>query len=121
MTCGPYRPIRLITYTARISSTRIYASVSAKPELKPQLSVEIDIDSHSDEKYTVNGYLHDHDAGVTICAKDWPADGTRVDLLGLMDRANEEVELWWPVGYGRQMLYELELELLHPVSLCSFW
>ena len=118
MTCGPYRPISLITYTARIESANTRASVSVAPALSPALKVDL----------AITGDLASvRKAEVTL--KDWRGNLVRaeeVQLAGAADLKDiinwdlaDKVQLWWPVGYGRQRLYTVDIYLMGEVSaLC---
>ena len=118
MTCGPYRPISLITYTARIESANTRASVSAAPALSPALKVDLAV---------TGDFAAVRKAEVTL--KDWQGNlvqGERVQLAGAADLKDvinwdlaDKVQLWWPVGYGRQRLYTVDICLMGEVSaLC---
>ena len=49
-----------------------------------------------------------------------PSNGVKNQVLDLKDAINwnlgQDVELWWPVGYGKQILYAFEVILLGEVS-----
>ena len=128
MTCGPYRPISLITYTTRLSS--IY----------PQAIVEIDSDGglqpalHLDA--TLAGELHEprrlrcvlrtsgssqvmFSDSVEIAPHIAQNNGSSSHELLLPDllhwELKDKVALWWPTGYGEQTLYDLDVTLLSTV------
>lgn len=119
MTCGPYRPVKLLAYTARILSVHTHALVSPAPELAATLRVDAKIVGD----LWLARYLR-----ITVL------DGTRVldtfyeeydnalgqysvTLQGIVDAdLSQRVQLWWPVGYGEQPLYDIAVELLTDVS-----
>ena len=115
MTCGPYRPISLVTYTTRIESANTRASASVTPALSLGLKVDL----------AVMGDLANVRAA-KVALKDWKGNLVRVEEVQLVGAAvlkdvinwdlTDEVELWWPVGYGRQRLYTVEIYLLGEVS-----
>ncbi|KZT12292.1 glycoside hydrolase family 2 protein [Laetiporus sulphureus 93-53] len=84
MTCGPYRPISLTTYTVRISEVHTRATVSQAPGLLADRILGGD----------------NFERGNLI---DWDLDGV--------------VQLWWPVGYGKQSLYALDIALMSEDSI----
>ncbi|KAF8130046.1 glycoside hydrolase [Mycena galopus ATCC 62051] len=101
MTCGPYRPITLKTYTARIKEVQTHALLS--DENAPSLKVDVTLDPALDASVRV--VLSD--ANKTVLKSEDVSVGTAVswDLKGL-------VEPWWPVGYGAQHLYSVSVLLL---------
>ncbi len=119
MTCGPYRPIKLRAYTARIASVHTHALVSPAPELAATLKVDANLAGD----VWLARYLR-----VTVL------DGTRVldtffeeydnppgeydiTLEGIVDSDfSQQVQPWWPVGYGEHPLYDVVVELLSDVG-----
>ncbi|KZT69494.1 glycoside hydrolase family 2 protein [Daedalea quercina L-15889] len=118
MTCGPYRPISLVTYTARISSLHARAAVSAAPTLVPSLAVDIEVSGNATRAKAVR----------IVLKKDGSGDVLREELAPILEWSNgaslnkadgvvawdlrDAVHLWWPVGYGQQALYTVEATLL---------
>lgn len=121
MTCGPYRPVKLITYTARIVDLNTRATVSS------ELSASLKIDA---------SFLGDVSAikGITAILKDSAGNIIKESENALiLDKANDgkkdiiswdlgkdTVKLWWPVGYGSQELYTLEVLLIGEASPLFF-
>ncbi|EIN13700.1 glycoside hydrolase [Punctularia strigosozonata HHB-11173 SS5] len=118
MTCGPYRPVKLISYTARLSC--VHARASVRPDLEPSLSVDLDIDGRLQAVHSIRVRLFDLQGNVLrehISAESPASDeADRSTLMhvpsvvtwGLKD----VVQLWWPVDYGDQALYLVNVELL---------
>lgn len=116
MTAGPYRAISLVTYIARIESANTRATVSAAPELSPSLSVDLslsgDVSAVKGVKVVLRGLdgavLHEEQVQQTS-AQSLLKDTVRWDL-------KDKAQPWWPVGYGKQNLYNVDISLLDNVS-----
>lgn len=117
MTAGPYRPIILRTYTTRIAEVHAQAIVSDTQAT----SLKVDVDLHGtpgDSVKALRVTLSDIQGkqlkteDVAFVAKNGTAlkDVVQWSLDG-------EVKLWWPVGYGEQTLYKVEVVLLGSVRL----
>ncbi|PCH40558.1 glycoside hydrolase family 2 protein [Wolfiporia cocos MD-104 SS10] len=118
MTCGPYRPINFIAYSVRLASIYPHASVSPSPALSPALGVDVMLAGDASAASAVKVVLVDAEGDVMI--KEEHLD------LALLRAAKRDVEfknvvnwsldnavqLWWPVGYGEQKLYTVEVVLL---------
>lgn len=105
MTVGPWRPIHLHTYTSRITDLRVRTDVSET--LSSKISADLTVSSIPDSatatvvlKNTAGNVLKS--ANVTLDAK------TRTGSVDLWDG---ELDLWWPVGYGKQVLYTVEVHV----------
>ncbi len=124
MTCGPYRPISLVVYQTRLSCVNTRASVSNAPHLKPNLKVDIDISGAIDESDAIRGVLRKsgnegiiRDETIQVPFTDRDEDSSKLTLEGLFDwNLDGEVSMWWPIGYGQQDLYDVEITLLSKVS-----
>ncbi|EIW81506.1 glycoside hydrolase family 2 protein [Coniophora puteana RWD-64-598 SS2] len=154
MTCGPYRPITLISYTTRIKNVyaRAYTQLVASPNASEptqfvypaSLIVDISLQGLANSskaprarvtlKDAVQGGVirqdvvsltkresmrprsdgeNDEDAFVFVEALTWSFDTSSSDMgVG-------KVELWWPVGYGKQNLYDVQVELLDGADATS--
>ncbi|KAF6762656.1 beta-mannosidase [Ephemerocybe angulata] len=106
MTVGPWKPISLQTYTARVADVDVRVEVSENLEV--QLSAEISLSD------SVTG-------AVQVDLKNPEGNTVASEKLGVTDSkkaefkksfASGEVDLWYPVGYGKQPLYSLHVTLL---------
>lgn len=127
MTCGPHRPITLITYTSRIRDVYTRTAVEIKPDGSFTAALKVDVtlegtwipgsaliitleDSEQQviksERVEVSGWTEgeSHSSFVQESAVSWTS---------LQD---EGVVLWWPVGYGKPSLYNIKVLLVTPVS-----
>ncbi|OCH85238.1 glycoside hydrolase [Obba rivulosa] len=120
MTCGPYRPIHLICYSVRLDDVHARAFVSPAPRLAPSLYVDITVGGSVTAAKRVHIALSSHGGGAMIKDEIFELDGrvgellqakaeikslVKWDLSGLID-------LWWPVRYGEQHMYALDVTLL---------
>ena len=111
LTCGPWKPIVLETYTTRIDNARVDHNLLEKDLSRAQVSVTA----------SVSGYVG---VAVEACVS---LRGQRVAQVALEpahgedgeDKRNfaasftvEKPELWWPHGYGPQPLYDVEVRVL---------
>ncbi|KAJ7775670.1 glycoside hydrolase [Mycena maculata] len=108
MTCGPYRPITLKTYTARIAEVQPHALLSDKNQ--PSLKVDVTLAGTLDAAASLRILLSDATKTVlktqdVSISGAWNASVVAWDLAGA-------VEPWWPVGYGAQHLYTVSVLLL---------
>ncbi|THH14093.1 hypothetical protein EW146_g6196 [Bondarzewia mesenterica] len=119
MTTGPYRPIRLIAYDSRLVLLLIKAHVSASLDTSFVLDIVLKgtaslVDA---ARVTIRHIAEDRvvrEEGV--CLKNFifqEANGHSVakDVVKWAFTENE-VELWWPVKYGKQALYEVLVDLV---------
>lgn len=107
MTVGPWRPISLHTYQNRISDLYIKNTVSEE--------LTIDVDVHLtlfEPRPAVASVMLKSSDGVTVVGSDnIPiVDGQAVASFKL---SKGTVNLWYPVGYGEQPLYTVEIEVAH--------
>ncbi len=105
VTCGIWRPARLEAWSgARLAGVRpLITRADAK---RAEIDLRIDLDRTAGGGQTVETTVFDP-AGKRVAHAAQPADSGEV--RGAL--ALESPELWWPVGYGDQPLYRLEVEL----------
>jgi beta-mannosidase len=115
MTAGPWRPIRLETYTYRIEDVRIDSDLIG-PEYKTatlKASVELASSTKSTDGLEYKAVL-----------KTLEGKKVKEATFGLEESidwtfAKGEVEAWFPIHYGKQPLYTLEIILRDKVRLVS--
>ncbi|KAJ6544339.1 glycoside hydrolase [Mycena capillaripes] len=107
MTCGPYRPITLKTYTARIKEVQTHALLSDSNT--PSLKVDVTLEGTA-LVTSLRVVLSDSNKTV-LKSQDVPIVGSSTTGSAAWDLAGI-VEPWWPVGYGAQHLYTVFVLLL---------
>jgi beta-mannosidase len=125
MTAGPYRPITLHTYTARIADAHVRAHVDHA--LRPALGLHLLLRGAAAAVASVRVALHDSkgetvreeevDVRARVAAGQSANADAEVELRDVIqwDLAGA-VELWWPAGSGAQPLYDVQITLLAAVS-----
>jgi len=102
-TCGPWRPIRLETYQARIADLRIDYGLDAKlASASGQLTAKVEGSGARSVAFEVR-------MGEEVAFE------RSVDVRGdaaTVDFAVDRVRLWYPHGYGEQPLYTVTATLL---------
>jgi beta-mannosidase len=114
MTTGPWRPIRFHTYDIRITDVWANAIVSEKLEPRLDLSFELAGDEFTGTaRVSVRGpnkvSIKEIDDVKVAGGK-----GSATYTFG-----GDEVELWYPIGYGKQPIYEIEVVAIDDVSTFS--
>lgn len=113
-TCGPWRPIHLEQYSARISDLWAQVDISVENQLSHvSVSAEIEDASEGDIiKYTLTG-----PDGTVVATSSVKVVGNKAT-----DRFEvQDAKFWWPVGYGEQPLYTISAQLTRGVStICAF-
>jgi beta-mannosidase len=111
MTVGPWRPIHLDTYTYRFEDVRIDTDLIGPEYVHGTLKAAIQLQSTdipSDLK--VHALLR-HPNGSAI-KQEILNHGDDIDWR--FDKG--KIEGWYPINYGKQSLYKLELDLVDSVS-----
>lgn len=120
MTAGPWKPISLETYEARITDIDIRSKVSEDLSANLDVNFTLSRDDRSIASVTLKG----PDGSMVI-------GQSSIKISNSNARAQFKLspgayELWYPVGYGKQPVYTVEIEVadqvLHHPSLCDdFW
>lgn len=127
MTCGPYRPITLTSYTQRIKDLHPRALVTFDNFGSALASLKIDasLDGHADFSGLSLSYtLKDTNDNVLVQEdhRNLQLGESLTDIIEWTDLGSKGVELWWPVGNGKQTMYTLTVNLLNQVvALMSFF
>lgn len=114
MTVGPWKPIRLHAYTTRISDLHIKSLLSETLD-----SVKFDISlvaSGTLPSTPLKARIDIQKFDGSKLASHGRVDEIEVDATGrgslVLELGKEEIELWWPLGYGAQPLYTFEVTLI---------
>lgn len=106
-------PVHLETYTYRLENIRIDTTLSAPEYTKASLSATFDISPKAPSSdYTIKAVLKTKDGKKVVKSMTQSAGEKSLKW----DLRDGEVEAWWPVHYGKQPLYDLEISLLDKVS-----
>lgn len=101
--CGPWRPVRLEIYESRISELKVdYDFSDSLDEVHGTVAASVEGQKGSRISFTIR--IGDQ----TVIAADAVVDEHRSAQL---DFSIPNVELWYPHGYGKQPLYEVEAAL----------
>jgi beta-mannosidase len=112
MTVGPYRPIHLHTYKTRIADVYANALVSPAPELACSLQVTPTFYGNTSDISKIEVMLRNSNPdGPTIRTETFD-NGSKIEWTF----APGQVALWWPVGYGEQPLYDVEISVFGKVK-----
>lgn len=111
MTVGPWRPIRFHTYEIRI--TEVWANAIVSEKLEPRLDLSFDL---SGDEFTgsIQVFLKGPN-GVNI-KEIQDTKASREKGSTTLNFGDDEIKLWYPAGYGKQPLYEIEVIAIDNVS-----
>ncbi|KAH9900032.1 glycoside hydrolase family 2 protein [Cubamyces lactineus] len=103
MTVGPWKPIRLETYTIRI------ADIDIRPRVNEQLAAALDVSFElSKSEYTIAAVtVKDPEGKVVIGQSNLTIKSERAEAHFKLSTGI--LELWYPVGYGKQPIYSVEI------------
>ncbi|ESK97613.1 glycoside hydrolase family 2 protein [Moniliophthora roreri MCA 2997] len=105
MTTGPWRPVSLQVYHNRVAEVDVRSKVS--PKLEVQMSVELKFQENAAGTASVTLKSPD---GSVVASDSHISMGGGPCLVSFFFGPGE-VELWYPVGYGKQPLYTVEVEI----------
>lgn len=119
MTCGPYRPITLRTYSTRIQG--VYPRTYSDPSITLKVDIELDGRPWDIKAIFVSLKLPGAEAIQSERRLYDTRDQVRYvkldNLITWYELQQKGVELWWPFSYGKQPLYDLEVTILGTVSI----
>ncbi|KAH9849972.1 glycoside hydrolase family 2 protein [Lenzites betulinus] len=106
MTTGPWKPIRLETYSTRISDLDI------RERVNEQLASTVDISFELSQSgpYVAAVHIIDAEGKMVIGQTNVPVRGERAEAHFKLSAG--VVDLWYPVGYGKQPIYSVEIKIL---------
>ncbi|CCO26797.1 beta-mannosidase [Rhizoctonia solani AG-1 IB] len=105
-TIGPWRSIRLETYAVRLSDVRVRQDV--KEDLSAKLSVDLEV---SDKSSDLSASVVLKSSTGTVIKKATDLAIQNGQSVVQFEVAKGEVDLWYPVGYGKQPLYTVEVQV----------
>ncbi|EAZ62965.2 Beta-mannosidase precursor (Mannanase) [Scheffersomyces stipitis CBS 6054] len=108
ITCGPYKPVKLVSYDSYIKD--VYFKVDVNKELKASIDIQSDIFTGSSSS-TLEIEVKSPSGSVI------QTFSSKVDKSDIFSHkfAVEEPDLWYPLGHGKQSLYEFKISLENQV------
>lgn len=110
LTVGPWRPVSLQTYHTRISDLHISAQVDVSLEVDLVVCITL---SPSGTLGTAEILLRDPENFLVSSQSNVKINGGAVRAVFHYKKG--EVRLWYPVGYGEQPLYEVQVKVFDDV------
>ncbi|CAE7190017.1 unnamed protein product [Rhizoctonia solani] len=105
-TIGPWRPITLEAYSVRLSDVRVRQDV--KEDLSAKLSVDLEVSEKSSD-LSASVVLKSSTGTVIKKSPDLTVKGGQG--VAEFEFAKGELDLWYPVGYGKQALYTVDVQV----------
>lgn len=110
MTVGPWKPIALEIYESRIVELDIRSQISEALDVKLTAVCTFSEAISSSASFV----LRKPDGSVEASTNKISVSGGRVSVD--FEWKARQLQLWYPVGYGSQPLYEAQVELADQVS-----
>ena len=114
MTIGPWKPINLEAYHARITDIDVRVNIDDSLDAKVDVNFTLSVDDPVVASVSIKRPEGSHAIG----RPDTPVQGQTLINFGFSKGA---YDLWWPVGYGDQPLYTAEIVIAdgvrYPFSL----
>ena len=112
VTCGPWRPVRLECYRARIVD--LYPQLYFDDGMQ-NVTVQIDFDIEGTVREAAHAVFDILDSvdGTVIAKGEQLCDKNHCRIQCTLEIA--KIKLWWPNGWGDQPLYTVKVELLDEV------
>lgn len=108
MTMGPWKPISLQTYSARIADLRVQTEVSESLNVSIKVSMECTVPTGKAE------FVLRDPTGKVVHEADIILSSTQTIAEFGGSKAN--YQLWYPIGYGKQPIYTLVARLSDAVG-----
>lgn len=110
MTAGPWKPVYLHAYTARLENLRINTTVDES--LAVRIDTTISLSSPISAKASV--VLKDA-SGKALQTADISISKGKGSTT--FEAKSGELELWWPAGYGKPILHTVEVQVADEVGI----
>jgi beta-mannosidase len=110
LTVGPWRPVSLHSYYTRISD--LYISAQVDESLETDLTVRI-THSPSGTSGFAEILLKDPAGQVVTSQTNIPVNSGFARAAFQFKKG--DIQLWYPVGYGEQALYDVEVKVMNDV------
>lgn len=107
MTTGPWKPIVLETYHTRIGEIRVDADVDE--QLSAAVEVTLAVEGVEKDTTAIVQLVNADGKAIVSKEVDVTASDNRGTVAFSLDKGS--FDLWYPVGYGKQPLYEATIEL----------
>lgn len=121
MACGFLHSPLLRSYKTRLVDVAPHALVSPAPDLKPSFRLDVSLAGTLSLVKTLRCVISDTKTReIVLDERVEFTSEAGYDLQGVVDcgdlsAAQHSVKLWWPVGYGTQEMYRVEVHLLGEV------
>jgi beta-mannosidase len=117
MTVGPWKPIALEFYESRIVELDIRSQISEALDVKLTAMLTFS-DSETTSNYA-SFVLRKPDSSVEASVSKIPISGGHASID--LEWRPGQLQLWYPVRYGSQPLYVVEVELADQVRIVTLW
>lgn len=111
MTAGPWRPIYLHTYQSRITDLRASSSVGSDLDADLDVSISVATDVASLAEVILKS-----PSGSVVVGQKQIKLGTS-PVRARFHFAKGEVDLWYPIGYGKQPIYQVQVNITDEVRV----
>ncbi|KAI0824742.1 glycoside hydrolase family 2 protein [Trametes gibbosa] len=105
MTVGPWKPIRLETYSTRISDVDIRERLDAQ---LTTVAIDISFELSKSGRYFSAVHIYDSEGDMIIGQGNIPITSERAEAHF---KLSGNLDLWYPVGYGKQPMYSAEIKI----------
>ncbi|KAG8980228.1 hypothetical protein FRB93_009335 [Tulasnella sp. JGI-2019a] len=105
LTTGPWKPVYLQSYTSRLEDLRITSIVEESLDVK----IDVDLTLSSDQPAKASIALKDASGKVLKSTEITLEKGSG---RGTFEAKAGELELWYPVGYGKPVLHTVDVEVV---------